>query len=40
MELASKFNAKKIEAQIKEYTKSLDLEKMIFEFDSLKDHLP
>jgi isoleucyl-tRNA synthetase len=33
MELASKFDAKAIESQIKEYTHSLDLEKMIFESD-------
>ncbi|MDH3278120.1 MAG: isoleucine--tRNA ligase [Nitrosopumilus sp.] len=33
MELSSKFDAKAIESQIKEYTKSLDLEKLIFESD-------
>ncbi len=31
MELSSKFDAKLIESQVKEFTKSLDLEKLIFE---------
>ncbi len=31
MELSSKFDAKTIESQVKEYTKSIDVEKMIFD---------
>jgi len=33
MELSSKFDAKSIEAQIREYKKSMDIEKLIFESD-------
>jgi isoleucyl-tRNA synthetase len=33
MELASKFDAKAIESQIKEYTKSISVEKLIFDSD-------
>ena len=33
MELSTKFDAKKIESQVKEYIKSIDLEKQIFESD-------
>ncbi len=33
MELNSKFDAKAIESEIKEYTKSIDVEKLIFDSD-------
>jgi len=33
MELSTKFDAKKIESQIKEYIKSIDIEKQIFASD-------
>jgi len=33
MELNSKFDAKAIELEIKEYVKSIDIEKLIFESD-------
>ena len=33
MELNSKFDAKAIESEIKEYTKSIDIEKLIFASD-------
>jgi len=33
MELASKFDAKSIENQVKEYTRSLNIEELIFESD-------
>ena len=33
MELSSKFDAKAIESEIKEYIKSIDIEKLIFASD-------